>query len=273
MLILKVRNAQEAVMPLLRLLIDKGIATSVNSRPRLSMSEPFTLLVTSPTEVATALPLPGPNPFVRLAEALRTHAGSPHASVWPFQSEDPFDVLPKFEPDMRLGILEGEVVVHAGVQKRELLADLLTRDLLELGLMQEITAQEANVPCGGLYVTVEDLWLDLPQHGHFLEAAAAKLPVPELDHSGHVPPISIGRHTWREEAKLLLETEGNAMGLRERWHRKVSQPMLSAWVAHRHGEFAQRDRMVEAIADPAWRASVVSWFEWRKEPARAEIGR
>lgn len=262
--LLKVRNVQDAALPLIRLLLNEGKGFVREGRTRIVLPTPVTLLIEHPLERAYAFPIRQPNPFVRMAQTLLTHSRMKNQKlVEQYEADELWDCLPAFEPRVTISDQRDEwFAMAAAVGEREIVADLLSRDLLELSVMQELMAGSyaPAKPLGHLAVELTAPYLDVDAHVPFIKMLEAKDHPPDIYHNARpLPLVKVDRSCWAEEAEIVLRPEVPS-GLREPWHRRVSVPMLAAFRCYREGD-ARWKLMLDEIADPAWRASARAWIE------------
>ena len=262
--VLKVRNAQEAALPLIRLLLDEGKShTHKDGRVRIVLTQPITLFFAEPTERATAFPVKHPNPFIRLASMLLTHSKVKNEKLLDaYKSDDYWDQLPQFEPLIGFDPEDHYFSMRAELVDREIIADFLSHDFVQLSVMQELMASSyaPKKELGPLAVELTNAYLDATDHLPFIKMLELKDRPADLYRTAKtVPLLAQDRLQWQEEAEIVLRPEAPAFGLREPFMRKVAAPMLATF-RHYKARDARWKITIDDIADEAWHASAHTWI-------------
>lgn len=261
--VLKVGNAQDAALPLIRLLLDEGKSYAhKDGRIRIALPD-ITILFANPTERAIALPVKQPNPFIRLASTLMTHSKVKNEKLLDrFKQDEYWDQLPEFAP--RIGYDPDDTIfsMRAELENRELIGDFLSHDYLQLSVMMELMAStfKPGKPLGALAVQLTNCYLDAQDHLSFFRMVELKdRPVDIYKTAKTVPLLSGDRMEWQEEAEISLRPEAPAFGLRQPFMRKVVAPMF-ATIKHYSERDARWKITLDDIADEAWHASAHAWI-------------
>lgn len=259
-LVLRTTTAQSAVLPLLRIVLDWGMGVSQSGRVRLTVPRTFTLLLDEPWRRALALPVLTPNPFIRLARALMTYSPVQNELLLDrFKYDEYWDQLPDFMPKVGVSMEGGVLSVHAELEQREIISDLLSRDLLELSIVQEIMAFERGLPVGQLSVELKDCYLDAKDHLPHIRMLESGTDLPSIHEGPHLPIMFTNRQRWGEEAELLLRPDKPTAGFSEPWMRRVAAPMLKTFLSYTAGEPSWRGHL-EHVRDLSWRAAAETWI-------------
>lgn len=260
--VMKVRNAQDAALPLIRLLLDEGKShTHKDGRVRIVLTQPVTLFFSEPTERATAFPVKQPNPFIRLASMLITHSKVKNEKLLDvFKSDEYWDQLPQFEPQIGFDPDDHFFSMRAELADREIIADFLSHDVMQLSVMQELMAASWKKQLGPLAVQLTNAYLDAVDHLPFIKMLELKdRPVDIYRTAKVVPLLTQDSLQWQEEAEIVLRPEAPAFGLRETFMRKVAAPMLTTF-KHYKAKDARWKITIDDIADEAWAASAHAWI-------------
>lgn len=259
--VLKVGNAQDAALPLIRLMLDEG-KSYVHKDGRIRIALPdITILFANPTERAIALPVKQPNPFIRLASTLMTHSKVKNEKLLDrFKHDEYWDQLPQFEPRIGFDPEDHIFSMRAELEGREIVSDFLSHDVLQLSVMMELMASAYGKEMGALAVQLTGCFLDAQDHLPFFRMVELKdRPADVYKTAKTVPLLAGDRLEWQEEAEIVLRPEAPAFGLRQPFMRKVVSPMFATF-KHYTERDARWKITLDDIADEAWHASAHAWI-------------
>lgn len=258
-------SAQDAATHLIRALIDRGKSDKKdkNGRLRLVLPDDYVLIIANPTWTATAFGRCQPNPGFRLASALMEHSKIKNQKLLEPWVHDPYwDQTVGFEPKIAFTDEDGRASMRAEVENREIVSDLLSSDLLQLGLMMELMCIKSNFRVGRLAVAMSGCYLDVDEHLPFLRMLEEGHEPRDLYAAKQPTSVVLNQQSFvdfRSEVEFLLTDQAPPFGLRQPWLRRVAQPVLRATKAYIEGDARWRIHLDE-IADTGWRESVWQWI-------------